>query len=177
MFCRARRCCEGRGAARLPLLLAISGRVYPAGLESLRWSWRAPPCICRMKVFWSYCSSVLLPVGWPDKSYGYGIRTHRRSRNRYHRRIHWRLVAAPHWCSPGHRHCRRDRQCHHWRRHPAAGGSTCAGWWPLWGRLERTLGTPMVAARGSNKPRARRGSVTGNVSICFVNGNRGTIPD
>ena len=50
-----------------PVLLAVSGRVYPIKLVDYAGS-EAPPCTCQMKVFWLYCSLVLSPVGWPDKS-------------------------------------------------------------------------------------------------------------
>jgi hypothetical protein len=79
------------------------------------------------------------PGGW--------IRTHRRSRYRHYRRVHWRLVAASNRNPSGYRHCLGDPQCCYWRRLAFACGEACAR--SLWRRLGRRLGqAPMVEGPG-----------------------------
>jgi hypothetical protein len=135
---------NARGAAGAPVLLAVSDRVYPAALVGCA-GLEASPCICRMKAFWSYCSSVSSLAGWPDKSYGGRIRTHRRSGNRHYRRVYWRLVAASNRHPSRYRHCLRDHQRCHWRGLASACGWASAG--SPRRRLGRRLGqTPMVVA-------------------------------
>jgi hypothetical protein len=126
--------------------LSFERRLLPS-LEGLRGP-GGSTCICQTKVFWSYWWLVLLPAGWLQPCTRGGFWTHRRSHHRNYRRVHWRLVTLANRYPSWHRHCFRDHQCHHWRRHTFACGWASTRWWPVWGRLGQT---PMVVAAGKKK--------------------------